>query len=114
MDRGLTTIKAVVIGLGLLIVGVTVVLVMAAIDKAGDAATSEEAPAASAAASAEDFADVAVALPAGARVVTMTGAGDQLSLLVQLPGGAQSIVTIDRRNGEVLGTLELLPRTQGE
>lgn len=113
MDRGLTTIKAVVIGLGLLIVGVTVVLVMAAIDKAGDAATSEEAPAA-AAAPAGDFADVAVALPAGARVVTMTGAGDQLSLLVQLSGGAQSIVTIDRRSGEVLGTLELLPRTQGE
>jgi hypothetical protein len=113
MDRGLTTIKAVVIGLGLLIVGVTVILVMAAIDKAGEATTSEET-AASAPAPTGDFADVAVALPTGARIVTMTGAGDQLSLLVQLPGGAQSIVTIDRRSGEVLGTLELLPRTQGE
>ena len=35
MDRGLTTIKIVVVGLGLLIVAATVVLVMAAIDQAG-------------------------------------------------------------------------------
>jgi hypothetical protein len=108
MDRGLTTIKVIVIGLGLAIVAVTVILVMAAIDKAGEATSAAPEPAAEAV----DYADVAVALPAGARVVAMSGEGDALSLLLQLPGGAQSVMTIDRRSGEVLGTLELLPRTE--
>ena len=130
MDRGLTTIKIVVVVLGLLIVAATVVLVMAAIDQAGKPAGQEsEAPAvtqtavtqtavpdapATAAPTAADYADVAVALPAGARVVSMTGEGAILTLLVQAPGGAQSIVTLDRHSGEVLGTLELVPRSTGD
>lgn len=111
MDRGLTTIKAVVIGLGLAIVGVTVIIVMAAIDKANEipSAEDEQAPVA-ATVSADPYADVAVALPPGAKVVTITGDGDVLSLLVERVAGSQSIVTVDRRTGEVLGTLELLPR----
>ena len=125
MDRGLTTIKIVVVVLGLLIVAATVVLVMAAIDQAGKPAGQEtEAPAvtqtavpdapATAAPAVADYADVAVALPAGARVVSMIGEGAILTLLVQAPGGAQSIVTLDRHSGEVLGTLELVPRSTGD
>lgn len=123
MDRGLTTIKIVVVVLGLLIVAATVVLVMAAIDQAGKQAGEQTAPAATetsilAATTAEpaaaDFADVAVALPAGARVVSMIGEDAILTLLVQTPDGAQSILTLDRRSGEVLGTLELLPRSTGD
>ena len=124
MDRGLTTIKIVVVVLGLLIVAATVVLVMAAIDQAGtpaDPGTTQAAveppapePVVTPAPVAADFADVAVALPAGARVVSMIGEGGILTLLVEKPGGAQSIVTLDRRSGEVLGTLELLPRAQGD
>ena len=104
MDRGLTTIKAVVIGLGLAIVGVTVVLVMAAIDRAGDAGATGSVDE-------EDYADVAVALPAGGRVVSMTGEDDALSMLVELSDGRQAVVTVDRRSGAVLGTLELVPRS---
>jgi len=116
MDRGLATIKAVVIGMGGLIVAITVVIVVVIIDRATDSVTAGPEPASEAAVPAEpaSFADVAVALPAGGRVVTMTGDGDVLSLLVQAGGGTQSIVTIDRRSGQVLNTLELLPRTEGE
>ena len=124
MDRGLTTIKIVVVVLGLLIVAATVVLVMAAIDQAGKpaaeqaaapAATETAVPAAATAApAATEFADVAVALPAGARVVSMIWQDAILTLLVQTPDGAQSILTLDRRSGEILGTLELLPRSTGD
>jgi len=124
MDRGLTTIKVVVVVLGLLIVAATVVLVMAAIDQAGKptepdtstAAVTEPAVptmTAAPAPAASDFADVAVALPAGARVVSMIGEGGVLTLLVQTSDGAQSVITLDRRSGEILGTLELLPRSTG-
>ncbi len=106
MDRGLSTIKAVVIGLGLGIVGLTILIVMVIIDKAGDGiAETDSAPAEIGA-----YADVAVALPSGATVMTMTGDGDALSLLIELADGSQKVVTIDRRSGETLGTLELLPR----
>ena len=124
MDRGLTTVKIVVVVLGLLIVAATFVLVMAAIDQAGKpaaeqaaapAATETAVPAAATAApAATEFADVAVALPAGARVVSMIGDGGVLTLLVETPDGAQSILTLDRRSGEILGTLELLPRSTGD
>ncbi|MDA1070940.1 MAG: hypothetical protein O2825_05975 [Proteobacteria bacterium] len=124
MDRGLTTIKIVVVVLGLLIVAATVVLVMAAIDQAGKpaeeqtgapATTETTVPAAETAVpAAAGFADVAVALPAGARVVSMIGQDAILTLLVQTPDGAQSILTLDRRSGEILGTLELLPRSTGD
>jgi hypothetical protein len=40
----------------------------------------------------------------------MAGGGDALSLLVRLADGSQRIVTVDRHSGEVLGTLELMPR----
>ena len=106
MDRGLNTIKAVVIGLGLGIVGLTVLIVMVIIDKASDSVSESETTAVVAG----DYADVAVALPAGADVLTMTGDGDALSLLTRLADGSQQVITIDRRTGEVLGTLELLPR----
>lgn len=121
MDRGLTTIKVIVVVLGLLIVAATVALVMFAFNQAGkpaDATTPPPAaeitvPAATGMPAADDFADVAVALPAGARVVSMIGDGIVLTLLVETPDGAQSIVTLDRSSGEVLGTLELVPRAAG-
>jgi hypothetical protein len=121
MDRGLTTIKVIVVVLGLLIVAATVALVMFAFNQAGkpaDATTPPASeitvPAATGIPAADEFADVAVALPAGARVVSMIGDGGVLTLLVETPDGAQSIVTLDRSSGEVLGTLELLPRAAGD
>ena len=106
MNLGLNTIKAVVIGLGIGIVGLTILIVMVVIDKAGDSIAEDETTSQGAG----TYVDVAVALPAGAEVMTMTGDGDAISLLTRLGDGSQQIITIDRRTGEVLGTLELLPR----
>jgi hypothetical protein len=95
-----------VIGLGFAIVGLTIVVVMVIIDRAGDSVSGTAATPSDATA----YADVAIALPAGADVISMAGGGDALSLLVRLADGSQRIVTVDRRSGEVLGTLELMPR----
>jgi hypothetical protein len=46
-----------------------------------------------------------VALPEGARVIGMTGEGDQLSLLVEDANGGQRVMTIDRRSGALLGVI---------
>tara|TARA_B100000676_G_scaffold260692_1_gene270534 strand:- start:834 stop:1139 length:306 start_codon:yes stop_codon:yes gene_type:complete len=100
-------IKAIVIGLGFVIVGLTMLLVYGIMDKAGSAGSPT-----STAGSSEDFADVAVALPAGARVVSLTVEDNALSLLVEQTDGTQAIMTVDRATGEVLGTLELLPRAE--
>ena len=104
MDRPPAAIKAVVIGLGLAIVGLTAILVFGIVDRAGDGMADGTASRAG------DFADVAVALPAGARVSTMAVEDDALSLLLDLPSGAQAVATVDRRTGETLGVLELLSR----
>jgi hypothetical protein len=107
MDRGLTTIKAVVIGLGLLIVGLVIVMAVMLIGRPSH--TGGNGTTASAGAR---LANVAVALPVGAHVAAMSGDGDRLSLLVELADGQQQIMTVDRASGEVLGTLELVPRSQ--
>lgn len=93
-------LKAVVIVLGVLIaVGVTVLVVevFTRLAKPGGG----DSP--------EGLATTAVALPAGARVITMTGEDDTLSLLVEGPDGRQQVITVDRRDGAVLGTLDLTP-----
>ena len=89
---------------------------LAAIDQAGKpAGDGNAAPPAADGATSDPaaYADVAVALPAGSHAVSVAGSGDVLSLLVVALDGSQTIVTLDRRSGEVLGTLELLPRGAG-
>lgn len=107
MDRGHTMIKAIVIGLGLVIIGLTIVLVFGIINKAGNKVGEVLVSG-----DAEGFADVAVALPAGASVSAMTLEGGALSLLIDLSSGAQAIMTVDRVTGQTLGNLELLPRSE--
>lgn len=104
MDRPPAAIKAVVIGLGLAIVGLSAILIFGVVDRMGDRSAG------GADARGGDFADVAVALPAGARISAMAIEDGALSLLLDLPSGAQTVATVDRRTGETLGLLELLPR----
>ena len=54
-----------------------------------------------------DYATAAIPLPAGSRALAMTGDGDALTLLIEAADGGQSLVTIDRATGRVLGTLTL-------
>ncbi len=98
MERSQAMIKAVVIGLGVLIVVLTGVLVAGVLDRVGDTTV------------ASDHRDGAVALPAGSTVVSITSDEDRLSLLLELASGSQAIVTIDGLTGEPLSTLELIPR----
>lgn len=98
MERSQAMIKAVVIGLGVLIVVLTGILVAGVLDRVGDTTT------------ASDHKNGAVALPAGSRVVSITSDGDRLSLLLELASGVQAILTIDGLTGEPLSTLELIPR----
>jgi hypothetical protein len=50
-----------------------------------------------------------VALPGGARVVSMTAAGERLVVHVELPGGQAAAYIIEPRNGTLLGTVEFPP-----
>jgi hypothetical protein len=50
-----------------------------------------------------------IALPSGARVVSMTAAGDRLVVHVETPGGPSAAYVVDPRNGALLGTVEFPP-----
>ena len=94
------TLKAVVIGLGVLIVLGVVALVIGVVYRVEEMA--DPAPG-------EGFAMAGVVLPQGARAISMTGEGDILSILVEDADGRQQVLTVDRRTGAVLGTLTLVP-----
>ncbi|MFP6743052.1 MAG: DUF6476 family protein [Alphaproteobacteria bacterium] len=98
-------LKAIVIVLGVLIVAGLAVLIVVVFQRivapSGGGSSNQPVTA-------------TVALPAGARVITMTGEDDTLSLLVEGPGGDQQVITIDRRSGAVLGTLDLIPTEDGQ
>ena len=93
-------LKAVVIGLGVLILIGVGLIAYKLIDGQGSRAVQSPG----------DYATDTVTLPAGSRVVTMTGEGDRLSLLVEDGAGRQQVITIDRSSGAVLGTLTLEPQ----
>jgi len=96
-------LKAIVIVLGVLIVAAGAVLVSELVGRLGGGSeVADTAPAG-------DFADARVTLPPGARVLAMTGTGDALSLLVEAGDKGQIIVTVDRRDGTILGTITLAP-----
>jgi len=50
-----------------------------------------------------------IALPSGARVVSMTTAGDRLVVHVENQGGAAAAYVVDPRTGALLGTVEFPP-----
>jgi hypothetical protein len=49
-----------------------------------------------------------IALPAGAKVVSMTTAGERLVVHVETPSGPAAFI-VDPRNGALLGTVEFPP-----
>ena len=96
-------LKAVVIGLGVLILLGVALIGYKMIGRAGDVSGDVVV------ASSDPYSDASVALPAGSRVVAMTAEGDRLSLLVEDGDGRQRVMTIDARSGAVLGILTLEP-----
>ena len=47
-----------------------------------------------------------IALPSGAHVVSMQGAGDRLVVHIEMQGGPTAAYIVDPRNGALLGTVE--------
>ena len=92
-------LKAVVIGLGVLILAAVGLIVYEMVGRAvGDGQESSD-----------DYVSASVNLPPGSRVVGMTADGDRLSLLIEDAAGHQRVMTVDRRSGAVLGILTLEP-----
>ena len=91
-------LKAIVIGLGVLILLGGALIVYEMISRSGKIG----APV-----SPDSYATTSLTLPSGARVVGMSGEGDYLSLLVEDAAGGQRVITIDVRSGAVLGILTL-------
>jgi len=50
-----------------------------------------------------------IALPPGARVVSMTAAGDRLVVHVESQGGPSAAYVVDPRSGALLGRIEFPP-----
>ncbi len=87
-------LKALVIGMGALIVVGIVVLVYAIVEKAS-------APAAA------SFAPAEIVIPTGAEVVETTLGDGRISLRLRLANGSGRLVLIDTATGRVTGTMEL-------
>lgn len=90
-------LKAIVIGLGVLILLGVALIVFEMIGRAGKVGAG----------SSDAYVEAALKLPPGSRVVGMTADGDLLSLLVEDSDARQWVMTVDRRSGAVLGILRL-------
>ena len=96
-------LKALVVVMGVLLVGGTAALIVAIVDRA-----SHRTPASPAG---RGFDPVAVDLPVGARVLSAEVGGDRILVRVGLADGGEQLILIDARNGALLGTVDL--RTGG-
>jgi hypothetical protein len=97
-------LKVLVIVMGLLIVAGFVV-VAAEIARRMSTPNAARPPASGAV---SGFAE-RIALPSGARVVSMNAVGDRLVVHVETQGGPSAAYVVDPRNGALLGTVEFPP-----
>ena len=97
-------LKALVIAMAVLIAAGLGVIVVALVERAGEPLSDSP----KAAAGAPAFGEVRVPVPAGARLVETTVAGDRLILRLRLADGAARIVVVDLATGRRLGTVRLV------
>ncbi|MBP6769107.1 MAG: hypothetical protein KA171_15115 [Reyranella sp.] len=96
-------LKVLVIGMGLLIV-VGFVVAVAEIARRISTPNAGRSPASDGSRFTER-----IALPSGARVVSMNAVGDRLVVHVETQGGPASAYIVDPRSGALLGTIEFPP-----
>ncbi len=102
-------LKALVIGMGILILIGFAAVVVAVIQRAGDSGGADPAAVRSGATAQRAFGDVRVSLPPGAQVIgTSTDAG-RLIVHLRLAGGQARVLVIDLATGKRLGVIELAP-----
>lgn len=96
-------LKVLVIGMGLLIV-VGFVVAVAEIARRISTPNAGHSPTSGAGGFAER-----IALPSGARVVSMTAVGDRLVVHVESQGAPSAAYVVDPRSGALLGKIEFPP-----
>ncbi len=102
-------LKALVIGMGILILIGFAAVVMAVIQRAGDGGGENPAAVRSGAATERAFGDVRVSLPPGAQVIGTSADGGRLIVHLRLAGGEARILVIDLATGKRLGAIRLAP-----
>ncbi len=100
-NRSHLWLKTLVIGMGVLIVAGFVVVVVE-LGRRIPTLSGGRPPAGSA------FAE-RVALPPGARVVSISATADRVVAQVEVPGGPTMAYIVDPRSGALLGTVEFAP-----
>ena len=104
VTKFMRTLKALVIGMGILIVVGTAAIAVMIARRAGDGAAGDNtAPAGASTAPAR------IALPAGARVIETALDGDRIALRIALTGGGERVMIIDARTGRRIGAVDLMP-----
>ena len=107
LDSSERALKALVIFLGVLIVGGVVVIGVTiyqrATGPASEGATADAPPAVSP----SGFGARRIGLPQGADIVEAVAEGDRLILIVALPEGSQRVIVLDLANGAELGRIDL-------
>lgn len=93
-------LKTLVIGMAVLIVAGIVVLVVTAIDRAGDGGGTSTAA----------FSPATVSLPAGAEIVETRVGDGRIVLRLKLADGNARLVIIDAATGRLSGTVDLRHR----
>ena len=93
-------LKALVIGMGILIViGSAVIVVKIAQRGIGESAANGDGP----------VTPTTIALPAGARVIETALDGDRIALRIALEDGGERVMIIDTRSGRRVGAVDLGP-----
>ncbi len=101
-------LKVLVIVMGLLIVAGFVV-VAAEIARRMSTPNAPRPPASGLAGGGASGFGERIALPPGARVVSMNAVGDRLVVHIETQGGPAAAYIVDPRNGALLGTVEFPP-----
>jgi hypothetical protein len=100
-------LKLLVVVMGVLLVGGTVALVIAVVDRASHRVAAPPPRAG------HGFGHAVIDLPAGARVLGSEAVGDRLAVRLGLADGSEALILIDPRTGTELGTIELRPAAPG-
>jgi hypothetical protein len=107
LDSSVRALKALVIFLGVLIVGGVVVIGLTIYERATAPSEQSALPDAPPAVSAAGFGARRIGLPQGADVIEAVAEGDKLILVVALPEGAQRVIVLDLASGAELGRFDL-------
>jgi len=102
-------LKALVIGMGILILIGLAAVVVAVIQRAGDDGDDDPSTVRSGAPAERGFGDVRVRLPPGAQVIGTSADGGRLIVHLRLAGGEARILVIDLATGKRLGAIEFAP-----